>query len=168
MRKSNKKWAEAFRKRFPILLVKKNWNRWKIKKIINIYNIFTLPEIRLGKLVINFGEYRHRQDLAQSHQVFHGQKMAIISHNIPESWFYWDPIKRIGLSLRGRIPQIWGIQDPISSEILNRYSTPLSKLRRISIEVKRSLSFDLAYLEVSNRMAKHQTTPIVSAIKFFG
>ena len=34
--------------------------------------------------------------------------------------------------------------------------------------VNGSLSFDLAYLEVSNRMAKHQTTPVVSAIKFYG
>ena len=61
----------------------------------------------------------------------------------------------------------FGVFNPFSSKILNRYSTPLSKLRRISIKVKRSLSFDLAHLEVSNRMAKHQTTPIVSAIKFF-
>ena len=52
MRKSNKKWAEAFREVFPILLVKKKIEIGeKLKKIINIYNIFTLPEIRLGKLV---------------------------------------------------------------------------------------------------------------------
>ena len=30
----------------------------------------------------------HRQALGQSRQVFHGQKICFLGHNIPESWFY--------------------------------------------------------------------------------
>ena len=30
----------------------------------------------------------HRQVLQQSRQVFHGQKICFLGHNIPESWFY--------------------------------------------------------------------------------
>jgi hypothetical protein len=69
----------------------------------------------------------------------------------------YNPSFILCLSLSGRNRQIWRFQDPISSKILNRYSTPLSLRLTLLHVCTNPRPFDCAITRVNRQRTSPST-----------